>query len=67
MIRALILFSRLIATPAFAADWVDLLDGKTLQGWRRHNGAATHRVVDGAIVGETAEASPNSFLCTTRD
>ena len=65
--RAPILLSLLIATPAFAADWVDLFDGKTLQGWRQHNGTATYRVVDGATVGETVEARPNSFLCTTRD
>lgn len=65
--RALILLSLLIATPAFAADWVDLLGGKPLQGSRQHNGTATYRVVDGAIVGETAEASPDSILCTTRD
>ena len=62
--RALIL---LIATPVFAADRVDLLGGKTLPGWRQHNGTATYRVVDGSIVGETAEASPDSILCTTRD
>ena len=65
--RAFILLSLLIATPAFAADWVDLLDSKTLRGWRQHNGTATFRVVVGAIVGETAEASPNSALCATRD
>ncbi len=50
--RAPILLSLLIATPAFAADWVDLFDGKTLQGWRQQNGTATYRVADGAIVGE---------------
>ena len=65
--RAPILLSPLIAPPAFAADWVDLFDGKTLQGWRQHDGTATYRVADGAIVGETAEGSPNPFLCTTRD
>ena len=65
--RALILLSRLIATPAFADDWVDFFDGKTLQGWRQHNGTATCRAVDGEIVGETSEGSPNPFLCTTRD
>ena len=65
--RALILLCVLIATPAFAADWVDLIDSKTLQGWRQHNGTTTSRGGGGAIVGETAEASPNSFLCTTRD
>ena len=63
--RTLIFFSLLVAVPAVASDWVDLFDGMTLQGWEQHNGSATYRVVDGAIVGETAEGSPNSFLCTT--
>ncbi|MXY68531.1 MAG: DUF1080 domain-containing protein [Acidobacteriia bacterium] len=48
-------------------DWVDLFDGKTLQGWRQQNGTATYRVADGAIVGETADGIPNPFLCTTGD
>lgn len=65
--RTLLLFSFLITTSALASDWVSLFDGKTLQGWEQHNGSATYRVVDGTIVGETAEGSPNSFLCTTRD
>jgi hypothetical protein len=43
-----------------------LFDGKTLEGWRQINGTATYKVVDGAIVGETAEGSPNSFLCTEK-
>ena len=45
-----------------------LFDGKTLDGWEQRNGSATYKVetVDGtpAIVGRTAEGSPNSFLCT---
>ena len=65
--RALILLSLVIATPAFAADRVDLFDSKTLQGWRQQNGTVTYRDVDGAVVGKTSEASPNSILCTTRD
>jgi hypothetical protein len=44
--------------------FVDLFNGKTLEGWTQRNGTATYRVEDGAIVGTTAEGSPNSFLCT---
>ncbi len=47
--------------------WVDLFDGKTLDGWVQKNGTATYRVEDGAIVGKTTEGSPNSFLCTQQD
>ena len=46
---------------------VPLFDGETLDGWEQKNGSATYEVVDGVIVGTTAEGSPNSFLCTTRD
>jgi hypothetical protein len=46
--------------------WVDLFDGKTLEGFEQKNGTATYRVEDGCIVGKTAEGSPNSFLCTKK-
>jgi hypothetical protein len=46
--------------------WVDLFDGKSLDGWEQKNGTATYRVEDGCIVGKTTEGSPNSFLCTKK-
>jgi quinoprotein glucose dehydrogenase len=47
-------------------QWIDLFDGKTLNGWVHMNGAHTYSVEDGAIVGRTVEssASMNSFLCS---
>jgi len=62
----------LIAMPALlagAADdgWKPLFDGKTLDGWVQHNGTATYRVKDGAVVGKTTAGSPNSFMCTKKD
>lgn len=59
----------LFAGLASADDkgWIELFDGKTLNGWVRKNGTATYRVEDGAIVGRTMEGSPNSFLCTEKD
>lgn len=56
-----------LAVPAPAADWVSLFDGQTLKGWVQKNGTATYRVEDGAIVGKTAESSPNSFLCSEQE
>jgi quinoprotein glucose dehydrogenase len=50
-----------------AGDWIELFDGKTLNGWVHLNGAHTYTVEDGAIVGRTVERSENSFLCTTRE
>lgn len=53
---------------SFAQEqWTPLFDGKTLKGWQQCNGQAKYEVVDSTIVGTTAEGSPNSFLCTTRD
>lgn len=47
--------------------WIELFDGKTLDGWAHLNGAHTFVVEEGAIVGRTTEGSENSFLCTTRE
>lgn len=47
-------------------DWVDLFDGKTLDGWVQHNGTAKYRVEDGVVVGTTNAGSPNSFMCTKK-
>ncbi|MFH5804938.1 DUF1080 domain-containing protein [Alienimonas sp. DA493] len=69
----------LVLSPAAPADhheqgekdgdgFTALFDGESLDGWEQRNGKATYKVeeVDGApaIVGRTAEGSPNSFLCT---
>ncbi|HVR34801.1 MAG TPA: DUF1080 domain-containing protein [Methylomirabilota bacterium] len=55
------------AADSDANGWVPLFNGENLDGWKQINGTATYRVEDGAIVGKTAEGSPNSFLCTERD
>ena len=46
------------------SEWIDLFDGKTLDGWVHLNGAHRYTVEDGVIVGRTVPGSPNSFLCT---
>jgi hypothetical protein len=56
-----------VTAAADDAGWTPLFDGKTLTGWVQKNGTATYRVENGAIVGKTAEGSPNSFLCTIKD
>ncbi len=55
------------SAAAPAADWVDLFDGKTLDGWSVHSGWATYVVEDGTILGTAVEKSPNSFLCTEKE
>ncbi len=47
--------------------WVNMFNGKSLAGWTQKNGYATYKVVDGAIMGTTAEGSPNSFLCSVKE
>lgn len=52
------------SVPAQDGAWIDLFDGETLNGWTQRNGTAVYAVEDGAIVGTTADGSPNSFLCS---
>ena len=54
------------AVRAAEAGWVNLFDGKTLDGWEQRSGKALYRVEDGAIVGKTVANTPNSFLCTKK-
>lgn len=49
------------------SKWIKLFDGETLDGWTQKNGEATYMVMDGTIVGTTAEGSRNSFLCTEKE
>lgn len=48
-------------------DWVQLFNGKTLDGWTHKNGFAHYNIKDGMIVGTSVSNSPNSFLCTTKN
>ena len=71
MSRSLLLLPSLVllsSTATLAADhgWIDLFNGKNLNGWTQRNGTATYRIEGDAIVGKTAEGSPNSFLCTDK-
>lgn len=43
--------------------WIDLFDGRTLDGWTRHGGEATFTVQDGTIIGSNGPGH-NTFLCT---
>tara|TARA_R110001592_G_scaffold234374_1_gene492025 strand:- start:1880 stop:2563 length:684 start_codon:yes stop_codon:yes gene_type:complete len=56
----------LIGAVAVADDWVDLFNGKDLEGWEQKGGAALYRVEDGVLVGQSVPDTPNSFLCTTK-
>jgi len=48
-----------------AADgWVNLFNGKNLNGWEEHSGTAKYTVTNGILTGESVSGSGNSFLCT---
>ena len=59
----------LVAAPAiFAADWVNLFNGKNLSGWTQKGGDAKFYVSAGCIVGEAvSESDTNSVLCTKQE
>lgn len=57
----------LAAGPLFAAgEWINLFNGKNLDGWVEHSGKARYTVEGGVLTGESVSGTGNSFLCTTR-
>jgi len=60
----------LMIGSSFAADnegWVDLFNGKDLDGWIQRGGKAKYAAEDGCIVGRSVAGTPNSFLCTRKN
>jgi hypothetical protein len=47
--------------------WVNLFNGKDLDGWTPKGGKAKYRAEDGQIVGSTVPNTSNSFLCTKKN
>ena len=66
-----LLFAAIIAfvRPAAAQEegFKALFDGKSLDGWTQHGGAAKYRVENGEIVGMTVPNTQNTFLCTKKE
>lgn len=56
----------LLAVPAFSQKWVNLFNGKNLNGWKQIGGKATYEVVDKTIIGHPALNTQNTFLCTKK-
>ena len=46
--------------------FTSLFNGENFDGWEQQGGVAKYRIEDGAIVGESVTATPNSFMCTTK-
>lgn len=57
-----------LSTFALAKDgkWVNLFNGKNLDGWKVLNGNAEFKAENGMIVGSAKLNSPNSFLATEK-
>lgn len=57
--------------PVFADEpetpWVNLFNGKNLEGWVQRGGKAKYRVEDKQIVGASVPNTKNSFLCTKKN
>lgn len=49
------------------APWTPLFNGSDFNGWKKLNGTAEYKIVDGAVVGISQKGTPNTFLCTERD
>ena len=52
------------AGNSLSAQWENLFDGKTLDGWEQRGGKAEYTAEDNSIVGRSVLNTPNSFLCT---
>ncbi len=67
LVFAFVLFC--VSTVSRADEkWVQLFDGKTLNGWKMaEHGKAKYTVEEGTIHGVTVEGSPNSFLMSEQE
>ena len=71
VVIAVALGAALQPSPTVSAEgadgWVNLFNGKNLDGWVRRGGQAKYRAEGGQIVGSTVPNTSNSFLCTKKD
>ena len=64
LVAAVAVFS---ASSLLAQDgWVNLFNGKNLDGWAEHSGKAKYTVAAGVLTGESVSGTGNSFLCSTQ-
>ncbi|KAA9038040.1 DUF1080 domain-containing protein [Ginsengibacter hankyongi] len=55
------------SSKAQTNGWINLFDGKTLNGWKTLAGTAKYSVENGTIVGTTVANSGNTFLATEKE
>jgi hypothetical protein len=54
-------------SKAQSNGWINLFDGKTLNGWKKLAGGAEYSAENGMIVGRTVLNSGNTFLATEKE
>ena len=69
LIRTTVILSLLgIAPLAVSEDhWVELFNGRTLEGWKERNKSGSFRVENGTIIGTAKEGLGTTFLCTNQE
>ena len=67
-IKLILLAGITLAAQNLPADqpWINLFNGKNLDGWAEHSGKAKYSVQYGELIGQSVAGSGNSFLCTTQ-
>jgi len=67
LLLSLLLLTSMTSLAADNAGWINLFNGKNLDGWTQHGGQARYRVENGQLIGLSVPNTANSFLCTTRE
>jgi hypothetical protein len=67
MAAILLIIATNISAQENKSGWVNLFDGKSLNGWKKVAGAAEYKIEDRAILGVTVPNTPNTFLITEKE
>ena len=66
MLSTLVFLASCGETQKDDTPWIEIFDGKTLNGWSQKGGEANYEVKDGIIVGSTVHDTPNSFMTSDK-
>lgn len=54
------------SAAADTSGWVNLVEGDTVEGWKKLGGEANYRIEDGTVIGTSVPNSENTFLTTEK-
>lgn len=66
-IAALVFVFAYTSSQASADDWIDLFDGRSLEGWEEIGSEGSFRVENGTIIGRNEPGDKTTFLCTMKE